>query len=74
MGLKEQILPKKPKNVQNTGMLRKAEGDPQWTSGYFTVPRPGSNEWRLVTDYRYLNSCLEKKHFPFLIIEDYLAN
>ena len=28
------------------------------------VPQPGTKKWRLVIDYRYLNSCLEGHEFP----------
>ena len=37
------------------------------------VPKPGSNKWRLVIHYRYLNSCLEEHEFPLPVIEDLLG-
>ena len=74
VGLREQVLLEKLEDFRKRGMLRKAEGDPQWVSRCFLVPKPGTNKWRLVIDYRYLNSCLEGKNFPLPIIEDQLAN
>ena len=38
----------------------------------FLVPKPGTNKWRLVIDYRYLNSCLEGHEFPLRVMEDLL--
>ena len=40
----------------------------------FLVPEPGKNEWRLVIDYRHLNSCLKGNSFPLPVIEDQIAN
>ena len=74
VGLREQVLLEKLGDFRKRGMLRKAEGDPQWVSCCFLVPKPGTNQWRLVIDYRYLNSCLEGKIFPLPIIEDQLTN
>ena len=38
----------------------------------FLVSKPGTNKWRLVIDYRHLNSCLEGHEFPLPVIEDLL--
>ena len=54
-------------------MLRKAEGDAQRVPGAFLMPKP-VGKWRLVIDYRHLNSCLEVKHFLLPVIADQLAN
>ena len=54
-------------------MLRKCEGNPQRVARAFLVPKPGG-KWRLVIDYRHLNSCLEGKSFPLPVIEDQLTN
>ena len=40
----------------------------------FLVPKPGNNKWRLVIDYRWLNSQLKGEVFPLPAIEDQLAN
>ena len=58
---------------ETKGMLRKAMGDPRWVARAFLVPKPGG-KWRLVIDYRHLNSCLEGRNFPLPVIEDQLAN
>ena len=55
-------------------MLSEWEGAPQWVSRAFLVPKPGSNKWRLVMDYRWLNTQPEGNNFPIPVIEDQLAN
>ena len=40
----------------------------------FLVPKPGRNEWRLVIDYRHLNSSLKGNSFPLPVNEDQIAN
>ena len=64
-GPKESALYDKVMGFKKKGMLRKAEGDPQWVARGFFVPKPGG-KWRLVIDYRHLNSCLVGKIFPSL--------
>ena len=73
VGPKESALYDKVMGFKKKGMLHKGEGDPQWVAGAFLVPRPGG-KWRLVIDYRHLNSCLEGKNVPLPGIEDQLAN
>ena len=73
VGPKESALYDKVMGFKKKGMLRKCEGDPQWVARAFLVPKPGG-KWRLVIDYRHLNSCLEGKNFPLPVIEDQLAN
>ena len=36
------------------------------------MSKPGVNKWRLVIDYRYLNSCLKGHEFPLPVIQDTL--
>ena len=60
---KESAVYDKVIGFKKKGMLRKAEGDPQWVARAFLVPKPGG-KWRLVIDYCHLNSCLEGKIFP----------
>ena len=55
-------------------MLRDAGGQRQWVARAFLVPKPGKNDWRLVIDYRHLNSCLKGNSFPLHVIEDRIAN
>ena len=38
------------------------------------MPKPGKNDWRLVLDYRHLNSCLKGNSFPLPVIEDQIAD
>ena len=55
-------------------MLRDAKGQPQWVARAFWVPKPGKNDWRLVIDYRHLNSRLKGNSFRLPAIEDLIAN
>ena len=74
VGLRETMLQQKLKDFESRGFLREAQANPQWVSRCFLVPKPGSNKWRLVIDYRWLNSQLKGKNFPIPVIEDQLAN
>ena len=40
-----------------------------WVARGFLVPKPGTNKWRLVIDYRHLHVCLEGHEFPLPVIE-----
>ena len=53
---------------QSRGMLQEAV-NPQWISRAFVVPKPGG-KWRLVIDYRHLNSQIKDFTFPLPYIED----
>ena len=53
---------------QSRGMLQDAV-NPQWISRAFVVPKPGG-KWRLVIDYRHLNSQIKDFTFPLPYIED----
>ena len=70
VGIKEEEMKKTIKGFPDKGWIvrphsaRVARG--------FLVPKPGTNKWRLVIDYRYLNSCLEGHEFPLPVIEDLL--
>ena len=55
-------------------MLPKAKDQPQGVAREFLVPKPGKNDWRLVIDYRHLNSFLQGNRIPLPIIEDQIAN
>ena len=44
-----------------------------WVSLGFLVPKPGTNKWGLVIDYRYVNTQLSGCEFPLLVIEDFLV-
>ena len=49
----------------------------EWAAQAFLVPKPanidGTKEWRLVVDYRYLNSQTKDYPFPLPLIEDLIA-
>ena len=49
----------------------------EWTSQAFVVPKPpdatGKKRWRLVLDYRYLNSQTKDDPFPLPLIEDLIT-
>ena len=49
-------------------MLQEA-ANPQWINRAFVVRKPGG-KWRLVIDYRHLNSKIKDFTFPLLYIED----
>ena len=68
------MLQQKLKGFESRGFLREEQADPQWVSRCFLVPKPGSNKWRLVIDYRWLSSQLKGKDFPIPVIEDQLAS
>ena len=59
---------------EEKGYIYKAQDhhDTSWVSRAFLVPKP-NGKYRLVIDYRWVNSPLKGKHFPILIIEDQLA-
>ena len=65
VGVKEEALFEEINTFMKRGMLWKCEGNPQWVARAFLVPKPGG-KWRLVIDYRHLDSCLEDKNiFPY---------
>ena len=41
-----------------------------WVSPGFLVPNPGTNKWRFVIDYQYVNTQLRGCEFPLPVIED----
>ena len=41
-----------------------------WVSRGFLLPKPGTNKWRLVIDYRYVNTQFRGCKFPLPVIED----
>ena len=44
----------------------------EWVGWAFMVPKP-NGKWRLVMDYRWLNSQLRGENFPMPVIKDHLA-
>ena len=53
------------------------ESRSEWSSQAFVVPKPvgssGEKQWRLVLDYRYLNSQTKDDPFPLPLIEDLIT-
>ena len=74
VGEREKALWEKIVKFPDCGMLRDANGQPQWVARAFVVPKPGKNEWCLVINYRHVNSCLKGNNFPLPAIEDQIAN
>ena len=74
VGEREKALSDKIVKFKDGGMLRDAKGLPQWVARAFLVPKPGKNDWRLVIDYRHLNSCLKGNSFSLPVIENQIAN
>ena len=48
---------KKIKGFLGKGWIVRSHG--AWVPRGLLVANPGTNKWRWVMDYRYLNSCLE---------------
>ena len=74
VGEREKALWERILKFKDRGMLRDAKGQRQWVARAFLVPRSGKTQWRLIIDYRHLNSCLKGNSFPLPVIEDQIAN
>ena len=72
VGVREQVLYDKIKGFQEQGFIRKCRGSTEWVSRVFFALKP-NGKWRLVIDYRYLNTQLKGLNFPLPVIEDQLA-
>ena len=70
VGLQEEALKEKVQDLGKRGWIEGSKSP--WVVRGFLVPKPWVNKWRLVIDYRYLNSCLEGHEFPLPVIEDLL--
>ena len=68
VGIKEEEMNKNIKGFLDKGWIVRSHS--AWVGGGFLVPKPGTNKWRLVIDYRYLTSCLEGHEFPLPVMED----
>ena len=71
VGIREQVLGDKVREFMAKGWIRESRSN--WVARGFLVRKPGVNKWRLVIDYRYLNSCLKGHEFPLPVIEDTLC-
>ena len=68
VGLREEALKEKVQGFEKRGWIEVSKSP--WVARGLLVPKPGVNNWRLVIDYRYLNSCLKGHEFPQRLIED----
>ena len=59
---------KKIEEFQEKGWIVPSQS--HWVSRGFLVPKPGTNNWRLVIDYRYVNTQLRGCEFLLPVIED----
>ena len=57
LGLREEALKEKVQGFEKRGWIGGSKS-PRVARGFW-VPKLGVNTWRLVIDYRYLNSCLD---------------
>ena len=68
VGLREEAMREKIKEFQEKGWIVPSQS--HWVSRGFLVPKPGTNKWQLVIDYRYVNTQLRGCEFPLPVIED----
>ena len=74
VGVREAALRDKIELFEKKSFIQNWKLDsPEWLSREFSVPNP-NGEWRLVIDYRHLNTQLKGQNFPLPVIEDQLAN
>ena len=60
--IKVEEMNKKTKGFLDNGWIVRSHN--AWVQRGFLVPKPGTNQFGLVIDYRYLNSCPEGHKFP----------
>ena len=74
-GEREEALNKMIQKLISRGWIVPSKSE--WTSQAFVVPKPadasGNKQWRLVLDYRYLNSQTKDDPFPLPLIEDLIT-
>ena len=71
VGLREEAMRDRIKDFQEKGWF--VPGQFHWVSWGLLVPNHGRNKWRLVIDYRYVNTQLRGCKFPLPVIEDLFA-
>ena len=72
VGLREQLLKQKIDDFRKGGLIARCDDKAKCWSRAFLVPKMGG-KWRLVIDYRWLNSQLKGQTFLNPVIEDQLA-
>ena len=70
VGLKEEAMREKIKEFQKKGSIVPSQS--HWVSRGFLVPKYGTNNWRVVIEYRYVNTQLRGCEFPLPVIEDWV--
>ena len=68
VGLREEAMREKINEFQEKGWIVPIQSH-RGSQG-FLVPKPGTNGWRLVIDYPYVNTPLRGCEFPLPVIED----
>ena len=72
VGVREQVLNDMGQGFLKQSFIRESTGRTKWVLRAFLVPNP-NGKWRLVIDYRYLNTQLKGVNFPLPVIEAQLA-
>ena len=67
VGLRDAAFHELITKFSQRGMLEPSSS--VWAARAFCVPKPGG-KWRLVIDYRYLNSQIDDEQFPLPVIDD----
>ena len=73
VGIRETLLYEKIQTFLDRGYIVKSNDNTDWVTRAFLVPKP-NGKWRLVIDYRYVNTQLKGQNFPLPVIKDQLAN
>ena len=63
VGIRETLLYEKIQTFLDRGYIVKSNDNADWVSRAFLVPKP-NGKWRLVIDYRYVNTQLKGQNFP----------
>ena len=71
VGLREGSMREKIKAFQEKGWT--VPSPSHWVSRGFLVPKPGTNKWRLVIDYRYVNTQRRGCEFSLPVIEEWFV-
>ena len=68
VGLREEAMREKIKEFQEESWIVPSQS--HWVSRGFLGPKPGTNKWRLVIDYGYVNTQLRGCEFPLPLIDN----
>ena len=73
VGIREALLYERIQTFLERGYIEPCSESSEWVSRAFLVPKP-NGKWRLVIDYRYVNTEFEGRNFPTPNIEDEIAH